>query len=66
MYWLYFKWQWLRDPHGMHPTLQNVLAAVFFILGLFGGYTHWRYDRRSFWFFGPLIFTVTLGAHRIT
>ena len=61
MYWLYFKWQWLRDPHDVHPTLQNVLAAVFFILGLFGGYAHWRYDRRSFWFFGPLIFTVTLG-----
>jgi hypothetical protein len=61
MYWLYFKWQWLRDPQMKNPTLQNVLAAVFFILGLFGGYAHWRYDRRSFWFFGPLIFTVTLG-----
>jgi transmembrane protein TMEM260 (protein O-mannosyltransferase) len=61
MYWLYFKWQWLRDLHGDHPGLQNVLAAVFFILGLFGGYAHWRYDRRSFWFFGPLIFTVTLA-----
>ena len=61
MYWLYFKWQWLRDAAGAHPTLQAMLAAVFFILGLFGGYAHWRYDRRSFWFFGPLIFTVTLG-----
>ncbi len=37
------------------------MAAIFLILGLFGGYAHWRYDRRSFWFFGPLIFTVTLG-----
>ncbi len=61
MYWLYFKWQWLRDVHGLHPTLQSVLAAVFLILGLFGGYAHWRYDRRSFWFFGPLIFTVTVA-----
>ena len=61
MYWLYFKWQWLRDPLMQHQTWQNVLAAVFFILGLFGGYAHWRYDRRSFWFFGPLIFTTTLG-----
>ena len=61
MYWLYFKWQWLRDPQMQHQTLQNVLAAVFLILGLFGGYAHWRYDRRSFWFFGPLIFTVTIG-----
>ena len=37
------------------------MAAIFLILGLFGGYAHWRYDRRSFWFFGPLIFTVTIG-----
>lgn len=61
MYWLYFRWQWLRDPHGDHPQLQNMLAAIYLILGLFGGYAHWKYDRRSFWFFGPLIFTVTLA-----
>jgi len=61
MYWLYFKWQWFRDVHGAHPGIQGVLAAVFLILGLFGGYAHWRYDRRSFWFFGPLIFTVTIA-----
>jgi hypothetical protein len=61
MYWLYFRWQWLRDPHGDHPQIQNMLAAAFLILGLFGGYAHWKYDRRSFWFFGPLIFTVTLA-----
>ena len=61
MYWLYFKWQWFRDVHGLHPGMQNMLAAVFLILGLFGGYAHWKYDRRSFWFFGPLIFTVTIA-----
>jgi len=61
MYWLYFKWQWFRDVHGQHPGIQNMLAAVFLILGLFGGYAHWRYDRRSFWFFGPLIFTTTIA-----
>ena len=22
---------------------------------------HWRHDRASFWFFGPLIFTVTFA-----
>ena len=48
-----------------HPGIQNMLAAIFLILGLFGGYAHWRYDRRSFWFFGPLIFTVTLCADRL-
>src|SRR5262249_19733638 len=61
MYWLYFKWQWPRDPHNQHAQLQNMLAAIFLILGLFGGYAHWKYDRRSFWFFAPLIFTVTLA-----
>ncbi len=61
MYWLYFKWQWLRDVHGEHPGIQNMLAFIFLMLGLIGGYAHWRYDRRSFWFFGPLIFAVTFA-----
>jgi hypothetical protein len=61
MWWLYFKWQWLRDPSGQHGRAQLVVATVFFLLGLFGGYAHWRYDRRSFWFFGPLVATITLG-----
>ncbi len=60
MWWLYFKWQWLRDPDGTHAAAQSALAAVFLLLGLVGGYVHWRRDRRSFWFFGPLIFSVTL------
>jgi len=60
MWWLYFKWQWLRDPNGTHQLAQRVLAVLFLFLGLVGGYVHWRRDRRSFWFFGPLIFTVTL------
>jgi hypothetical protein len=61
MWWLYFKWQWLRDPQGLHPRAQVALATAFLLLGLFGGYQHWRYDRRSFWFFAPLVATVTLG-----
>jgi hypothetical protein len=61
MYWLYFKWQWLRDPYEQNPGAQRVLATVFLLLGCFGGYVHWKYDRRSFWFFGPLIATITLG-----
>jgi hypothetical protein len=61
MWWLYFKWQWLRDPYEQHVRWQLVLATVFFLLGLFGGYAHWRYDRRSFWFFGPLIGITTVG-----
>ena len=60
MWWLYFKWQWLRDAHGENAPMQATLATVFLILGLLGGWVHWQRDRRSFWFFGPLMFTMTL------
>src|ERR1044071_2548401 len=32
MWWYYFKWQWLRDPHNERPGLQNVLGALFLVL----------------------------------
>jgi len=60
MWWLYFKWQWIRDAHDVHPFAQALLAAVFLVLGLIGGWVHWQRDRRSFWYFGPLMFTMTL------
>ena len=60
MWWLYFKWQWLRDAHYENPIAQSVLAALFLVLGLLGGYVHWQRDRRSFWYFGSLMFTMTL------
>jgi len=61
MWWLYFKWQWLRDPHHTRTGLQSALALVFLGLGVAGGVVHWRRDRASFWFFGPLVFTVTFA-----
>ena len=61
MWWWYFKWQWLRDPHGLQGGLQGALAALFLALGIAGGVVHWRRDRASFWFFGPLVFTVTFA-----
>ena len=61
MWWLYFKWQWLRDAHGAQGGLQLALALLFLGLGVAGGVVHWRHDRSSFWFFGPLIFTVTVA-----
>jgi len=61
MWWLYFKWQWLRDAHGAMPGLQFVLAFVFLGLGLLGGYVHWNRDRKTFWYFGPLMVTMTLA-----
>ena len=59
MWWLYFKWQWLRDAHGENPGLQGALAAFFLILGLLGGWVHYRRDPKSFAFFGPLMVTLT-------
>ncbi|NCW45202.1 MAG: DUF2723 domain-containing protein, partial [Gemmatimonadaceae bacterium] len=61
MYWLYFKWQWLRDAYNENPGLQNGLAVFYFILVILGGWMHFQKDRRSFWFFGPLVATMTLG-----
>jgi hypothetical protein len=60
MWWLYFKWQWVRDAHGREPGMQGMLASVFLVLGLIGGWVHWRRDPRSFAFFGPLMLTLTL------
>ena len=61
MWWLYFRWQWLRDPFNSHPALQKMLATLFLLLGGLGGYVHWKRDRRSFSYFGPLMLTVTLA-----
>jgi len=60
MWWLYFKWQWIRDAHSEHAFPQALLAAAFLVLGLFGGWVHFQRDRRSFWYFGSLMFTMTL------
>ena len=61
MWWLYFKWQWLRSADSSAGVVwQNVLGALFLVLGLIWGYVHWQRDRRSFWYFGSLIFTMTL------
>ncbi|HMI55603.1 MAG TPA: DUF2723 domain-containing protein, partial [Gemmatimonadaceae bacterium] len=61
MWWLYFRWQWLRDPFDSHPSLQNMLATLFLLLGGLGGYVHWKRDRNSFSYFGPLMFMVTIA-----
>jgi hypothetical protein len=60
MWWLYFRWQWLRDPQQTMPFLQSLLAAVFFVLALSGAWVHFKRDRRTFWYFGALMFTTTL------
>ena len=60
MWWWYFRWQWLRDGNDEMRGLQTGLAVVFLLLGILGGWVHWQRDRRSFWFFGPLMFVLTL------
>ncbi|HYV99177.1 MAG TPA: DUF2723 domain-containing protein [Gemmatimonadaceae bacterium] len=60
MWWYYFKWQWLRDPHGTNGQLQGALAMIFLALGFLGAWVHWQRDKASFAFFGPLMLTVTL------
>ncbi|HEY3114839.1 MAG TPA: DUF2723 domain-containing protein [Gemmatimonadaceae bacterium] len=61
MWWLYFKWQWVRDSHQTMQGLQFIVAFLFLGLGLLGGYVHWDRDRKTFWYFGPLMFTMTLA-----
>jgi hypothetical protein len=60
MWWLYFRWQWLRDPDNQNVFLQSLLAASFLVLGLVGGWVHYARDRSTFWYFGTLMFTMTL------
>ena len=61
MWWLYYKWQWVRDAYGERPGLQNAMAVFFLLLSAIGGIMHFKKDRRSFSFFGPLVFTMTLA-----
>jgi hypothetical protein len=59
MWWLYFKWQWMRDAWVENPRAQSLLAGLFLALGLLGGVVHFRRDRSSFAFVAPLMFTLT-------
>jgi hypothetical protein len=60
MWWYYFRWQWLRDHTHQQAGLQGALAAIFLSLGFLGAWVHYRRDRQSFAFFGPLMVTLTL------
>jgi hypothetical protein len=73
MFWLYFKWQWLRDTEGRFPFAQSLLAATMLMLGVIGLVTL-RQDSRSdgaspqhrarapvFWYFTVLTGTFTVA-----
>jgi len=61
MWWMYFKWQWIRDAYNERAGLQAILATLFLSLGMLGGYVHWKRSRKTFVYFGPLMFTLTLA-----
>jgi Protein of unknown function (DUF2723) len=60
MWWLYFKWQWLRDVHRERPALQLLLALCFLGLGVWGAAAHRRRDRESFRYFAPLVVSTSV------
>ncbi|MEO6778436.1 MAG: DUF2723 domain-containing protein [Gemmatimonadaceae bacterium] len=60
MWWLYFRWQWLRDARGSAPFAQLVLALVMLGLGLYGGFVHWRWDRPSWIYWATFMVTLTV------
>ena len=60
MWWLYFEWQWLRDPQGRHPAAQRLLALAFVGVALYG-LVALRRDRRAWWYLAPLAGTLTLA-----
>ena len=61
MWWQYFSWQWLRDPHGAHPSAQLALALLAMMLALTGASVHARAERPSFVLIGALVLTLTVG-----
>jgi hypothetical protein len=60
-WWLYFNWQWFRDPHGVHPSAQMALALLAIALAVAGARTHARVDRDTFVLLAELLFTLTIA-----
>ena len=61
MYWLYFRWQWFRDMDGTSPGVAWLMGGIYMVLGLAGGWVHFKRDRRSFWYFGTFMLTLTVA-----
>lgn len=61
MWWLYFRWQWVRDVHLERQPAQAAVALAFLLLGLAGAQVHFRRDRRSFVYIGPLLLLMSVG-----
>ena len=74
MFWLYFRWQWLRDTGFTAPLLQSLVAAIMLVLGVFGltslrrvvqqrtnGVREGPLPSPHFWYFGMLTVTFTVA-----
>src|SRR5213075_1121732 len=71
MFWLYFKWQWLRDVKGEMPLVQSGVAALMLVLGVLGlvslrsrarqGESGDAARYHGFWYFAPLAATFTVA-----
>jgi hypothetical protein len=73
MYWLYFKWQWMRDLGGRFPFAQSLLAATMLMLGVFGLFSlrtrsavsspapSTQHPAPYFWYFCTLTATFTIS-----
>ncbi|GLC26547.1 glycosyltransferase family 117 protein [Roseisolibacter agri] len=61
MWWLYFEWQWLRDPDGRAPAAQRTLAMAFLVLAVLGLVALRRRERAAWWYLAPLAGTLTLA-----
>ena len=42
MWWLYFRWQWVRDVHLERQPLQSAVALAFLLLCIAGAHGHYR------------------------
>ncbi|MDQ6829865.1 MAG: DUF2723 domain-containing protein [Gemmatimonadota bacterium] len=59
MWWLYFKWQWVRDADGQRPLMQYAFALIFFALGVGGLVAQRKRAPESWWYFATLAGTLT-------
>jgi VanZ family protein len=61
MWWMYFEWQWLRDPDARAPGAQRALALAFLAVAVVGLVALRRRERAAWWYLAPLALTLTLA-----
>src|SRR5688572_3447965 len=60
----YFDWQWARSVDGNRSVfggLRPLITLIFTALGVFGAYTQFKRDRKSFLYVAVLFATLSLG-----